>query len=128
MPEQVVAANVRRLREAVGITQVELAKRATIGTSEMGVWGIENGKRRINVADLYSLAAALGVTPERLLSPDAELAPHARQYEVRIDGGVTETVTADDAEADERGLLHFYLRGERVFLTSVARVLYVREA
>jgi transcriptional regulator with XRE-family HTH domain len=127
-PEAVVAANVRHLREALGMSQTELARRATLGASDMAIWSIETRKRRIRVDELCALAAALETTPERLLAPGAELGAAARQYEVRIDGGITELVTADDAEADERGLLHFYLRGERVFFTSVARVLSVREA
>ncbi|MFE3031602.1 helix-turn-helix domain-containing protein [Streptomyces canus] len=127
-PEAVVAANVRRLREALGLSQTELSRRARLGTRDMAVWGIENGKRRINIADLHVLADALGVTAELLLTPGADLAPQVRQYEARIDGGITETVAADAVEADDYGLLHFFLRGERVFLTSVARVLCVREA
>lgn len=127
-PEAIVAANVRRLREALGMSQTELTRRATLGSSDMAIWGIETRKRRIRVDELCALATALGTSPERLLTPGAELGPASRQYEVRIDGGITELVTADDAEADERGLLHFYLRGERVFFTSVARVLSVREA
>lgn len=130
-PEAIVAANVRRLRKAAGLSQAGLANivtRAGYNLGEMAIGTIESGKRRINVDDLYVLAAALGTKPERLLAPGAELGPASRQYEVRIDGGITELVTADDAEADERGLLHFYLRGERVFFTSVARVLSVREA
>lgn len=126
--EQVVAANIRRLREALGLAQTELSRRAALGNSDMAVWGIETGKRRIKVAELCALADALGVTPTQLLAPDAELAGPVRRYEVRIDGGITETVAADDVEADEWGLLHFFLRGERVFFTSVARVLCVREA
>jgi transcriptional regulator with XRE-family HTH domain len=127
-PEAIVAANVRRLREALGISQIELARRAALGASDMAVWGIENGKRRVTVADLCALADALGVTAAHLLTPDAGLADPAWSYDVRVDGGITETVTADDIKADEYGLLHFFLRGERVFLTSVARVLCVREA
>jgi transcriptional regulator with XRE-family HTH domain len=126
--EAIVAANVRRLRETLGLSQTELARRAAIGSSDMAVWGIENGKRRVNVADLCALADALGTTPATLLAPDAELAGPIRQYEVCIDGGITETVAADDIEADDYGLLHFFLRGERVFFTSVAHVLCVREA
>lgn len=126
--EAVVAANVRRLREALGISQHQLGRRAQLGSSDMAIWSIENGKRHINVADLCALADALGVTAAHLLTPDAGLADPAWSYDVRIDGGITETVTADDIEADEYGLLHFFLRGERVFLTSVARVLCVQEA
>ena len=124
--EAVVAANVQALRKSLGLSQTGLGTRAGLG--EMAVGNIENGKRRINVDDLYALAEALETTGERLLTPGAELGTASRRYEVRIDGGITELVTADDAEADERGLLHFYLRGERVFFTSVARVLSVREA
>ena len=127
-PEAIVAANVRRLREALGITQDELARRAALGSTGMALWGIETSKRRIRVNDLCTLATALDTTPERLLTPGAEPDSAAHRYEVRIDGGITELVDADDAAADERGLLNFYLRGERVFMTSVARVLSVREA
>lgn len=129
--EAIVAANVRRLREAAGWTQAEVAKRASAAGHDLGempVWGLENGRRRIRVEDLFTLAEVFGTTPQCLLAPDAELAEPVRQYEVRIDGGITETVAADDVEADEWGLLHFFLRGERVFFTSVARVLCVREA
>lgn len=126
--EAIVAANVRRLREALGISQTELARRAGLGSTDMAVCTIENGKRRIRVEDLCGLAAAFDMAPAHLLAPDAELAGPVRQYEVRIDGGITQTVAADDIEADEWGLLHFFLRGERVFFTSVARVLCVREA
>ncbi|WP_406444607.1 helix-turn-helix domain-containing protein [Streptomyces sp. NBC_01613] len=126
--EAIVAANVRRFRDTLGISQTELAHRAALGSSDMAICGIENGKRRIKVADLCALADAFGIAPAHLLTPDAELAGPVRQYKVRIDGGITETVAADDIEADEWGLLHFFLRGERVFFTSVARVLCVQEA
>lgn len=128
-PEAVVAANVRRLREALGITQNDLAERATKAGHSLGpmaMWTLENGKRRIRVDDLYGLAEALGVTPQQLLSPDVDPAATGRLYEVLLDGGTSEHVTASRVEPDEHGWLNFYLHDERVFFAAAARVLCVR--
>jgi transcriptional regulator with XRE-family HTH domain len=133
-PEAIVAVNVVRLREALGITQAELAARTSAaghGLAKMAIWTIEIGKRRIRVDDLYALAEVLGVTPQCLLDPDYDPdrspSPDARQHAVGLDGGTTEPVTADTVE-DVGGWLNFYLRGERVFFASSARVLCVRIA
>jgi transcriptional regulator with XRE-family HTH domain len=68
-----VRANVRRLRERLGLSQAQLA-RQTSGTSRplasTAINEIENGARRVDVDDLVSLAVALGVNPNALLMPD----------------------------------------------------------
>lgn len=130
-PEAIVAANARRLREARGWTQAAAARLITESGYEMGemaLWGLENSRRRIKVADLFGLAAAFEVTPESLLSPDSDSdQPQSTQYEVTVAGGLVRTVTADDTGIGD-GFLNFYLRGARVFFAPVAGVLCVQIA
>lgn len=124
--EAVVAANVRQLREGVGISQAELAARATAAghdLGEMAVWGIENNRRRIRVEDLYALGGVLGVDAADLLRPDAGAAP-AKVCEVAFDGSL-ERVEADAVEWDETWV-RFLLRGEVVYFASAAQVRGVR--
>src|SRR3712207_6224827 len=75
-----VAANVRALRDARGMSVRELSTRMT----ELGhqVWPsaitkIEQGERRVDVDELVALAVALRVNPSRLLlsttASDAEV-------------------------------------------------------
>jgi transcriptional regulator with XRE-family HTH domain len=58
------AANVRRLREATGISQEELAFRAAIHRTQITL--IETGRRLPRFETLVKLAGALGVTPNDL--------------------------------------------------------------
>lgn len=126
-PDQVVAANARRLREECGYTQecvARLMTEAGYPTGEMPLWALENGKRRIKVTDLFGLAAAFKVTPESFLSPGPdsdELA--AVEYEVASTDGVLRKVIANAVIADDQGFLNFYLRGERVFFAPTAAVM-----
>lgn len=71
-----VAANVRRLREAQGLTQTELARRATeAGTggggslNQAAIKAIEAVERRVDADELVALAAGLRVSPITLLQP-----------------------------------------------------------
>ena len=71
-----VSGNIRRLREAVGWDQTQLAAVVSKGgrrfTRNM-VNGAELGRRRIDVDDLVALAEALGASPAELLGgPDWE--------------------------------------------------------
>ncbi|WP_051790081.1 helix-turn-helix domain-containing protein [Streptomyces sp. NRRL S-1022] len=127
--EAIISANVRRLRKTLNLTQTALAERVTaagIPFGDMAVWGVENGKRRINVDDLYALAHALQTTPRELLSAEPEALSESLVYEVRFDGGSVERVSADRVETDEHGWLNFYEGEHRVLFASVARVLCVR--
>ncbi|MFI2761427.1 helix-turn-helix domain-containing protein [Streptomyces echinatus] len=127
--EATIRANVRRLRKAQNLTQAVLAERITaagVPFGEMAVWGIEKGKRRITVDDLYALAHALQATPRELLSSAPEALSESLVYEVRFDGGTVERIAADRVETDEHGWLNFYEGEHRVLFASVARVLCVR--
>lgn len=62
---QTVGVNVRRLRQAAGMTQEQLAFSAEIDLTYVG--GIERGKRNPSVLVLARIAAALSVEPASLL-------------------------------------------------------------
>jgi len=127
-PEETVAANVRQLRTARGLTQGELAAKARPQLTEQRVWALENRRRRITVTDLIALADALGVAADKLMSADADLLePEARPiaHAVLLDGGAIEIVEAHDTELSD-GWLHFFLNRERVFFAPADRVLCVR--
>jgi transcriptional regulator with XRE-family HTH domain len=59
------AVNLRRLREEAGISQEELAFRASIHRTQISL--LENGRRMPRVHTLICLAGALDVTPNDLL-------------------------------------------------------------
>ena len=59
--------NVRRLRQALGLTQIELAKRC--GTFHPRISAIENGQANPTLDTLTVLATELGTTVEKLLKP-----------------------------------------------------------
>jgi transcriptional regulator with XRE-family HTH domain len=123
--EAVVGANVRRLREAAGLTQAELANLVTQSGhafGEMAVWGIENGKRRVTVDDLFALGAALGVVPTSLLSPDA--GPGVL-FTITYAGSGSVDVTADEYDAVDEWI-RFQMQGRLVYLASARNVLGIR--
>ena len=57
---------VRRFREAAGLSQEELAHRS--GLHRNYISGIERGERNVGVKALFRLAAALERTPSALLA------------------------------------------------------------
>ena len=61
----IVGTNVRRARQAAGLTQEQLAHEAKIDLTYAG--GIERGRRNPSVAVLVRIAEALGVEPSELL-------------------------------------------------------------
>jgi transcriptional regulator with XRE-family HTH domain len=63
----VIAANVRRLRTAKGLSQEALAE--VCGYHRTYVGGIERSERNITIATLEALAGALGVDAKALLDP-----------------------------------------------------------
>lgn len=69
--EQAMARRLKALRQAAGLSQVELAERMS-GRGQpwrqSTVWKIECGRRNVRVGELADLAAILGVTPAALLS------------------------------------------------------------
>lgn len=72
MGSAAIGSNLRRIRSASGLTQAELAERA--GISRVGYRNIETGKSLPRVDTLNTLASALGVRIQELVTPVAKLA------------------------------------------------------
>lgn len=64
-PKEQLGANLRRLREAAGLTQMELANRAHMDMSEISK--LEHGKRDPQLSTVVRLAEALGLTAVDLI-------------------------------------------------------------
>jgi transcriptional regulator with XRE-family HTH domain len=62
---KLVGRNVKRVRQAKGLTQEQLAELS--GFSQQYISGLEQGRRNPTVASLYELATALGVSHMELL-------------------------------------------------------------
>lgn len=62
----IVGRNVRRLRQAKGLTQEQLAFEAKLDLTYVG--GIERGRRNPSLEVLVRLATALDVRPAQLLA------------------------------------------------------------
>ena len=69
-----IGLRMRMIREALGLTQDELAKRAApitltglTGLQRTSIVNIEAGRQRILLHDVERIAAALGTTPKGLL-------------------------------------------------------------
>jgi transcriptional regulator with XRE-family HTH domain len=65
---QVLAKNIRALRQEKGITQEELAHRARIHRTYMS--SVERAQRNVAVDNIERIASGLGVKPSDLLSDD----------------------------------------------------------
>ena len=73
----VVAANVRRHRERMGLGFAQLSRKLSNAGRDippLGLGRIEAGERRVDVDELTALAATFGVCPATLLMPDTETA------------------------------------------------------
>ena len=66
----IIAANVRRLRIAHGLTQERLAFEADLDLTYLG--GIERGRRNPSLAVMVRIAVALGVNPNELFAVTRE--------------------------------------------------------
>ncbi len=66
----VFARNVRVIRNKNGLSQEQLANEAGLHRTYIG--SIERGERNISIDNVEKIAKALGVTPARLLSAEAE--------------------------------------------------------
>ena len=65
-PSRRFAANLRRLREAAGLSQEELAFRSAIHRTQISL--LENGHRMPRMLTLVRLAGALDATPNDLIA------------------------------------------------------------
>jgi transcriptional regulator with XRE-family HTH domain len=61
----IIAANIKRLRLGLGLSQEELSHVSGYHRTYVGM--IERGERNISIATLEALAGALGVQPRDLL-------------------------------------------------------------
>jgi len=68
-PQQVLGNNVRRLREAKGWSQEDLAEKANLHRTYVS--GIERGVRNPSLTIVFRLAQGLGVAPGNLLDREA---------------------------------------------------------
>jgi transcriptional regulator with XRE-family HTH domain len=62
----ILAANVKRRRLKLGISQEELADRSGLHRTYIG--GIERAERNISLSSLERVASALGASPSDLIS------------------------------------------------------------
>lgn len=60
-----VGIKIRQIREALGMTQGDLAKR--VGLQRVSVTNMEIGRQRISLDGVERYAAALGTTPKHIL-------------------------------------------------------------
>lgn len=60
-----VGAKIRLIREALGLTQDEVASR--VGLNRTSVTNIEAGRQRLLLSDIETFSRSLGTTPKNLL-------------------------------------------------------------
>lgn len=75
--EEIIGSRIATAREQNGITQGELGKRVGewLGQdwSRQAVWAAEKGKRSFTAVELITLASALNVAPDYLLTPPVKV-------------------------------------------------------
>ncbi|MBK81149.1 MAG: transcriptional regulator [Gammaproteobacteria bacterium] len=64
-PREILAANLKRLRNATGLSQEALADRA--GLHRTYISSVERGRRNVTLDNIFALAAALDVEASELL-------------------------------------------------------------
>lgn len=62
---RMLAARIESIRETLGVTQAELAKRT--GLSRPSIANIEVGRQRISLHHVERIAQGLGTTPKHLM-------------------------------------------------------------
>lgn len=67
----IFADNVRRLRNEIGISQEELAERAGVHRTYVGM--LERGEKNVTIYNIERIADALGVAPSILLEPPPKI-------------------------------------------------------
>jgi transcriptional regulator with XRE-family HTH domain len=65
---KLVGRNVRRLRQAQGLTQEQFAELS--GFSQQYISDLERGRRNPTIVSLFEMATALSATPVELLAND----------------------------------------------------------
>jgi transcriptional regulator with XRE-family HTH domain len=67
-PKIILARNIRRLRQAIGISQEELAARAQLHRTYIS--SVERHERNVSLENIFRIAAALGVPAPALLEDE----------------------------------------------------------
>ena len=65
-PKEILAANVRHLRNAIGLSQEELADRASMHRTYIS--SVERAERNVSLETLFAISEALGVAPAELIA------------------------------------------------------------
>lgn len=65
-PKELLAENVRRLRQETGLSQEELADRA--GLHRTYISSVERGQRNVTLENIFNIAHALGAEPADLVA------------------------------------------------------------
>lgn len=120
------AKEIRELRESLGVSQVELARR--IGWAKDRLSRVETGSRRLRIDDYEMMMKALNVRPDAILggAPGAKMMPGkiAAAMPARAAGGGADDVIVDWTDKAKRAGCTFIVRvredGEEVLGRVVA--------
>lgn len=99
--DNIIGQNIRRLRDAADLTQLQLAERA--GISRIMASYAERGEHVPRNMTLKKIATALGVTVDDLTKPSASAAPTDSGFDLKdglqeaIDALLAATIEAADA-------------------------------
>ena len=95
-------ARLKELREAAGLTQVDLAERS--GVPKPSIANLEQGRRKPALETAQKLATALGVSCEAFNEPaeSDEPAPRGRPRKASTDAPAGEPPASDAAKAPNR--------------------------
>ena len=69
-PKKLFGENLKRARQAAGLSQDELAARS--GLHRTYVSSVERGHRNVSLENIFALAKAVGCDPRDLLAPQGE--------------------------------------------------------
>ncbi len=68
--KMILASNLRNLRRKLGLSQEELAEQSGLHRTYVG--SVERSERNVSLSSLETLASALGVSVQQLLTPDLD--------------------------------------------------------
>lgn len=66
-PKEILAYNLKKIRNSTGMSQEELADRA--GLHRTYISSVERAQRNVTLENIFALAKALGVEPDQILKP-----------------------------------------------------------
>ena len=65
--KMILAWNIKRLRQATGLSQEALAERASLHRTYIS--SVERAQRNVSIQNIYAIASALDCDPRELLKP-----------------------------------------------------------